>query len=214
MNIVEIIILSLALGTDAMLVSFSYGTLLTKNRISNSLKLSFSFGLFQFLMPIAGRNIGGLFYKQLFPYSKIVVFIIFTCLGIKFIKNALANKENNIQKCISIVCLLTLSLATSIDAFGAGVTLKFVKVEYINVAAVIGIITAIMSMAGYWSASIICSRKLCNIDAKQNIEESALKSESYSDETAAQCRSGLSISRVIEIIGGIVLIYLGIKNLI
>ncbi len=154
MSFIEIIILSLALALDAMLVCFSYGLVLKKYRILNSLILSVSFGFFQFLMPIIGWHVSSVFYKRLELYSNWVVFIIFMLLGIKFIINAFEKKKEQDINCISLYCVLGLSIATSIDALGAGISFKFLGLHFLYPSVIIGIITALISFAGYWTAEI------------------------------------------------------------
>lgn len=155
MSIIEIIILSLALALDAMLVSFSYGLVLNEKKIYNSLKLSFAFGLFQFLMPILGWWLTGYIYEYLKNYSKWIVFIVFLFLGVKFLKEALFNKEEETKNYrISFTCLICLAIATSIDALGAGVSVKFLGIPVVIPSLLIGCITFLLSAIGFWIASI------------------------------------------------------------
>lgn len=151
MTEIEIIVLSIALALDAMLVSFSYGLIINQRRIYNSLLLSGSFGFFQFLMPIIGFYLTGLFVSKLELYSKWIVFVIFLILGLKFLKEALIDKkeENKIQ-CIGFFCILCLAIATSIDALGAGVSLKLTQTKLLFSIIQIGIITFFLSMFGFW----------------------------------------------------------------
>ncbi len=175
----EIIFLATALAIDAMIVSFSYGLKISEKKIYNSLKLALMFGFFQFIMPIIGWGISSGFYDLLHLYSKWIVFGIFTVLGIKFIFSK--EEQTGSYNCITIICLLSLGIATSIDALGAGITIKFTNVKNILIpAAEIGIVTLILSMTGFWSAN-----KLKRLPTK-----------------------GLDIA------GGLLLIFLGIKSLI
>ena len=93
MTTFEIIVLAVALALDAMLVSFSYGLIINQRRVYNSVLLSSAFGFFQFLMPIIGFYLTGLFYIKLQMYSKWIVFVIFMVLGFKFLKEALQKTE-------------------------------------------------------------------------------------------------------------------------
>ena len=173
----EIIVLAAALAIDAMIVSFSYGLKINENKLYNSLKLALTFGFFQFIMPVIGWGISSSFYELLYIYSKWIVFGIFTALGIKFL---FSKEEKEGQRdCITLICLLSLGVATSIDALGAGITIKFIGINIIKPAIEIGIVTIILSMTGFWSVN-----KLKKLPAK-----------------------GL------EIAGGVLLIYLGIKSL-
>lgn len=155
MTSLEIIVLAVALALDSMLVSFSYGLIINQRRLYNSMLLSLAFGFFQFLMPIIGFYLTGLFYTKLQVYSKWIVFVIFMILGLKFLKEALEkSEEKNEIQCISFFCILCLAIATSIDALGAGVSLKLLNVNYIIASIVIGVITFVFSTFGFWMTKL------------------------------------------------------------
>jgi len=153
MNVIEIVILAVALALDAMIVSFSYGLILRRNRLYYSLVLSLFFGFFQFFMPVIGWFLTGCIYKYLNMYSKWIVCFVFFCLGIKFLKEAFSNKEELKITCISFLCIIGLSFATSIDALGAGVSLRFLNESVLPPALIIGVITMLLSLFGF---SIAC----------------------------------------------------------
>ena len=155
MSNTEIIILAFALALDAFIVSFSYGLIIYNSRLKNSLLLSVFFGFFQFLMPVIGWHLTGFVYSALELYAKWVVFCVFIFLGTKFLISAFKNhnEENNIN-CISLLCLLWLAFVTSIDALGAGISIRFTGISIIKPAVIIGIITFILSFFGFWIANI------------------------------------------------------------
>ena len=63
---------------------------------------------------------------------------------------AFSKKEENKIQCIGFFCILSLAIATSIDALGAGVSLKLTETD-LNFACVqIGFITFILSFLGFW----------------------------------------------------------------
>lgn len=152
MSLLEIVVLSIALALDAMLVSFSYGLMITHRKLFNSLLLALSFAFFQFLMPIIGYFASGVFYSKLEMFSKWIVFTVFMFLGLKFLKEVFDKEEKTKIICISFLCLLGLSIATSIDALGAGISFKFSSVEPLFSCLLIGIITFVLSFFGFWSS--------------------------------------------------------------
>ncbi len=157
MSIYEVIILSFALALDAMLVCFSYGLVVKEKRLKNALKLSLSFGIFQFLMPILGWNLTGFVYNPLEIYSKWIVFVVFVFLGLKFLKEAFFKGEKESKcECISALCIISLAFATSIDAFSAGVSIRFINIDIWLPCIMIGIITFILSFFGFFAAGIFC----------------------------------------------------------
>ncbi len=152
MSIYEIIILAIALSLDALIVSFSYGLIVNKKRIKNALVLASAFGLFQFLMPVLGWNFTGFIYSYLEKYSRWVVFFIFLVLGIKFLQEALSKEDKQSVSCVTFICTLTLAVATSIDAFGAGVSIRLLNEQIIAPSLIIGTITFVLSFSGFFVA--------------------------------------------------------------
>ena len=150
MSLIEIIFLAIALSIDATVVSFSQGLIFKINKRKNSLLLAFFLGFFQALMPIIGFFTSLSVYKYLADLNKWIIFAIFIILGIKFIKEAFEENKQTVC-CLSIGCLLTFAVATSIDALGAGVSLCFAQANIWICACIIGIITFINSFLGFWA---------------------------------------------------------------
>jgi putative Mn2+ efflux pump MntP len=157
MLFIEILFLAVALSIDASVVSFSQGIIFTENKRKNSFYLAFWVGLFQAIMPIIGWFAAKSIYGYVEKFDHWIAFTIFLILGIKFIKDAFDYKENdcNAPACLSLKCLLLLALATSIDAMAAGATLFFTKVDIWLPAIIIGVITFINSLIGFWSGYVL-----------------------------------------------------------
>lgn len=141
--------LAVALSIDAMVVSFSQGLIFREKKRKNSFLLGLFFGFFQFLMPVIGFFCALSVYKYLEVINAWIIFAIFMFLGIKFIKEAFEEKEETIS-CISLMCFLTLAIATSIDALGAGVSLCFAHANIWFSSIIIGVVTFINSILGFW----------------------------------------------------------------
>ena len=150
MNILEIIFLAIALSIDAFVVSFSHGLIFRKNKFKNSMLLASFFGFFQFLMPVLGYYCALGVYKYLEKVDNCIVFLIFLILGIKFIKEAFDEDKQTVC-CIALSCVFMFAVATSIDAFGAGISLCFRDVSIWFPAVLIGVITFINSLIGFFA---------------------------------------------------------------
>ena len=74
-------------------------------------------------------------------------------LGIKFIYEAFQKKEDMIC-CIGLKCLIGMGIATSIDAMAAGVSLRLTNASLVLSVALIGFVSFIMSLIGFWSGNI------------------------------------------------------------
>lgn len=154
MNLIDITLLAIALGIDCLVVSFSQGLIFSENRITNSLKLGIVMGLFQGIMPIIGYIGADTLYEHILPYSKWIVFSIFFILGLKFITETFGTKEEKI-KCIDLKCLISLGIATSIDALVSGATLRLTQTNIILSCLIIGITSFLMAITGFWSGNKI-----------------------------------------------------------
>ena len=160
MTHLEIFLLALALSVDACVVSFSYGVCFNQNRLKNSLLLASFTGIFQGLMPCISYYLTSFFKTHIGPYAKIIVFTIFIYLGFKFIKESFENNKNK-PNCIGIGCLLLIGIATSIDAFSAGISLSLYGNRILKPALLITIVTFINSIIGF-----AVGQKLKNLPTK------------------------------------------------
>lgn len=151
MTLIDILILAIALSIDASVVSFSNGLIFTNNKRINSFILALSVGFFQFLMPVIGFFFAQAVNKYVEPYDHWIVFTIFVLLGLKFIKDAFKEeKEEKIDCYLCFKYIFLVSVATSIDALGAGVSIAFLKTQIWIPAIIIGVITFFNSLLGFW----------------------------------------------------------------
>ena len=149
MNLIDLMLLAIALGIDCLVVSFSQGLIFTENKLKNSLNLAIAMGLFQGLFPFIGYFGTDYLYNLIVPYSNKIVFLIFFILGGKFIIEAFEKKEEAV-KCIGLKCLIGLGVATSIDALVSGSTLCLTKSNIFIATFLIGIVSFLMSITGFW----------------------------------------------------------------
>lgn len=154
MNLIDLILLAIALGIDCLVASFSQGLIFNTNRLKSSLQLAIVMGVFQGGMPLIGYAGTDYMYKLVVPYSKWIVFGIFLILGLKFILESFQTKKEEIQ-CIGLKCLIGLGVATSIDALVSGSTLRLTETNLLVSGLIIGVVSFLMSMAGFWSGNYV-----------------------------------------------------------
>ena len=99
-------------------------------------------------MPCLGYFLTGFVKECIEPYSKFIVFVIFVYLGIKFIKEAF-EKDREKQLCIDLKCLILIGIATSIDAFSAGISLSLFGNRILKPSLLIAIVTFVNSALGF-----------------------------------------------------------------
>ena len=147
MGIIEIIVIAIGLAMDAFAVAVSKGISIKNINIKTVLIISIYFGSFQALMPIIGYILGVNFEAYVIQIDHWIAFILLSYIGISMIKEAFS-KEDNDNPDLRLKTMLTLAIATSIDALAIGITFAFLKVDIVSSSAIIGIITFIISSLG------------------------------------------------------------------
>lgn len=183
MHTLEILVMAVALAMDAFAVSIATG-LAIRCSLVQTLRMSLTFGLFQFIMPVIGWFAGATFRSAIEAFDHWVAFILLALIGCKMIKDALS--EDDGEKCADPtkgITLIVLAVATSIDALAVGVSMAILKVDVWVPSAVIGVVCFIISATGiYLGRSVI--------------------------------REGSSLARKANIVGGIVLLLIAVKILL
>ncbi len=144
----EIILLGFALSIDAFVVSFAYGLTFNQNRIKNCILISFFTGIFQGLMPCLGFYLTSFVKSYIEPYTPIIVCVLFMTIGIGIIRESLKERPM-VPNCIGVLCLFLIGIATSMDAFSAGISLALYEVNIVKAAILFTTITCINSAIGF-----------------------------------------------------------------
>jgi len=142
--------IAFSLAMDAFAVSVGLGIKHPNYRTAYALKVAFMFGLFQAVMPVVGWYLGDQFIVFISRYDHWVVFIVLAIIGIKMIYEGMKGTDGckSVKECESMKVLLLLSLATSIDALAAGLSFAFLRASIFVPAAIIGIVTFVLSFLG------------------------------------------------------------------
>lgn len=173
---------------DSFAVSVSSGLVLPSIRFNKAVLIAFSLAAFQGIMPIIGWSLGLSLMFYVKPIDHWVAFILLVLLGLKMISESLKGEEKkSAYNPLDPGVLVTMSVATSIDALIVGMSLAFVTTIDSNpwltltfsVLIVAGV-TFFMSMLG-----ILCGKKV-----------------------------GVKFGQKMELIGGAIIILIGIRILI
>lgn len=152
MSVVELLLVSLALSLDAFAVALSCGMRLPSDRVHKFLKIAAAFGIFQAVMPLLGSLLSKYFLAQYIArYSWAVSFLVFGALAAKTFYDYFTGHEEGRQAaclCQGYRCLLSLAVATSIDAFLIGSVLGLKQVSLPVAVAWIGGVTFLNSLIG------------------------------------------------------------------
>jgi putative Mn2+ efflux pump MntP len=148
-TLIEILIISLSLAMDAFAVSICSGTKKSVRGIRPIFRLSFHFGLFQFIMPVIGWYLGFRILEYIVDYDHWIALFLLSFVGIRMIKSGFEKDESDIgvnpSKGFNLVML---SIATSIDALAIGLSLAMLNVSIWYPAILIGSVTGLMSILG------------------------------------------------------------------
>ncbi|HUU01827.1 MAG TPA: manganese efflux pump MntP family protein [Myxococcota bacterium] len=149
MGIVEILLIAIGLAMDAFAVSLAAGASRQAGGTGAAFRLSFHFGLFQFIMPVIGWYAGIGVAGTIAAYDHWVAFGLLALVGIRMIVSGTDSRKNSHSRDPSRgLTLLVLSVATSIDALAVGLSLAMIRVNIWYPSIVIGLVTACLSIVG------------------------------------------------------------------
>lgn len=148
MRFFSIFLTGFALSMDAFAVSITKGITIKKVDLLTSIKIAFSFALFQGIMPLIGWLFGINFELYIRGIDHWIAFFLLSFLGIKMIIETIKNDNNNNSTYLDNKELIILSIATSIDALAIGVTFAFLNIDIIPICISISAITFIFCFIG------------------------------------------------------------------
>ncbi len=147
MLFVEILLIAIGLSMDAFAVSV--GASVRRMAPRATFRLSFHFGLFQCLMPIAGWTLGSEVARFVSAFAGWLAWAVLTLVGGHMIYTGLRGEEEGHAVDPSRgLTLVALSVATSLDAFAVGFSLAMLRVSIWYPAVVIGLVTGTLSLIG------------------------------------------------------------------
>ena len=148
--ILSAILLGVALSMDCFAVSITCGLQKTMNR-KRGIILALSFAFFQGLFPLIGALIGNFAKEYIQSIDHWIAFALLAVIGIKmFIEGINFNIKEKVFDFTKPSILITLSIATSIDALivGIGFSFQYTTIEQLITVLVIAICTFIFSIFG------------------------------------------------------------------
>ena len=147
MSTIELLLIAVGLAMDAFAVSICKGLSLKKMEWKKAILCGIYFGGFQALMPIIGYFLGSSFRGMIESIDHWVAFIVLSAIGISMIRGARSG-DAEIKSGFEPATMITLAVATSIDALAVGISLAFLKVDILRAVLLIGVITFALSTLG------------------------------------------------------------------
>ena len=127
MNTTEIWLLGIALAMDCLTVSIASGIITKRFAARPMLTMAFLFGFFQGGMLLFGYLGLSLFSKYLEPVDHWIAFSLLTLMGLRMIWESRKDEEEKTFNPLSYKVILTLAVATSIDALAVGISLACIQ---------------------------------------------------------------------------------------
>lgn len=151
-NYIQIILLAGGLSMDAFAVSMCKGALLKKPSQKHAFIIAFFFGFFQALMPLIGWFLGTQFEQYIQSVDHWIAFALLAYIGGKMLWDCFKgnkDEETEISEArVDFTELILLSIATSIDALAAGITLAVLGTPIIPAVTLIGLTTLVLCFIG------------------------------------------------------------------
>ena len=159
MNWTTVLGIAVGLAMDAFAVSIASGLKLGHVTVRHVFRLAFHFGLFQFLMPVIGWHLGKQVAGVIDSFDHWIAFGLLALIGGRMLWEAGSEREPDARTDPTRgMSLVTLSVATSIDALAAGVGLAFLRESIWIPSVTIGLVTAALTGVGIAFGSRLGSR--------------------------------------------------------
>ena len=150
MPFIELLLIALSMAMDAFAVSLGAGTTGLTEGPRPRFRLSFHFGLFQFLMPVIGWLAGTTIERYIQSFDHWIAFGLLAFVGGRMIWSGFHPEDEQKQDTDLSRgwTLVLLSIAVSIDALAVGLSLGLMGISIWYPAIVIGVVTSLLSLAG------------------------------------------------------------------
>lgn len=166
MSFLTILMIAIGLSMDSFSVSISSGIFMKKFRHNEAFKIALILSLFQAGMTTIGWALGIGFSEYIKAVDHWIAFVLLSYLGGKMIYEAFKKKEDNEEEFTSLSnkTILTLGLATSIDALAVGVGMAFLDSGILFPSVVIFATTFLFSLTGLFFGTRFGRVKWMNIE--------------------------------------------------
>lgn len=161
MTTFELILTAIALAMDCFAVSLVCGMVMKRVQFWPMMRIAFFFGLFQAMMPCIGWFCGTQFYHLISKVDHWIAFGILAFLGVRMIIDELSPGQDDHSHVnpYRLKMVLTMAVATSIDALAVGLSFSMVRVDLWQSVLTIGIASFALSWIGML-LSVFVGKKL------------------------------------------------------
>ena len=151
MSFAAILVLAVGLAMDATAVAAARGVAAKRVRGQDGLLVAALFGGAQALMPLLGSLLGAGLGRYVARWDHWIAFALLAGVGLKMLWEARKSDAEKAdaarEDAFRLPLLVTLAIATSIDAFAVGITLPMLGAPLVLSLVTIGVTTALLSGA-------------------------------------------------------------------
>jgi manganese efflux pump family protein len=151
-DLLSILLIAFSLSADCFAVALAGSVSLVKIRTVQVLRTALAFGLAQMAMPVIGWAVGRTVIDYIESFDHWVAFGLLFVIGGRMIWEAVHDKDEPGKEAdISRgLLLLTLAVATSLDALAVGLSFAFLEINIVVASTIIGIIAFLITVLGFY----------------------------------------------------------------
>ncbi|WP_420099022.1 manganese efflux pump MntP family protein [Corynebacterium sp.] len=160
MTTTQLLLIALGVSADAFAVSVVQGTTIREHVVRRILLLSLVFGAFQAVMPLLGWALGSSVAGLVESIDHWIAFALLAGIGTKMIVDSVTagpsdspdspGSSGMSAATFTVRSVLTLGIATSIDALAVGIGFALVPINILLAVGLIGLVTFLASLLGGW----------------------------------------------------------------
>lgn len=155
----DTLFLAFALAMDAFAVALALACVNKKLRFVDYIGIPLAFGLFQFMMPLIGYFFSSFVQEGFADYGSWIACILLVCIGAKMLKESFEAKEDNdCPQKITLLCILFLAVATSIDALTIGISFSFIGRAILIPSLIIGLVCFFCTFVALYLGTMLSSK--------------------------------------------------------
>lgn len=150
MEIITILLLAIGLSFDTFAISVSSGLAIREIKFLTALRIAFSLALFQGGMLLIGGVAGWQIKDLITGFDHWIAFGLLIILGVRMIIESLKPKEEKKHfNPLNIWVLISISIATSLDALAVGISYTLSNTNNIFIASlIVAFVTGVVAMLG------------------------------------------------------------------
>lgn len=153
MDFISVPLIAVGLSMDCLAVAVAGSISMPGVSPRQILRVAFAFGLFQFGMLVGGWYAGQTVVEIVEAYDHWIAFALLLLVGAHMLWEAIRGEEANRERTDITrgIPLLTLSIATSIDSLGVGLSLAFVESRVWLAALIVGSVCFLITATGFYT---------------------------------------------------------------